>query len=88
MEVLAKPAHLNTEKEFYMNYEAMDYAVASVVAERLVRANDKEGLKNFLIAFEGAKLELALKTKRLGATRSSLSSFLKAFHKKFPLALA
>jgi hypothetical protein len=71
-----------------MNYEAMDYAVAAVLAEKFVKANDKEGLRNFLIAFEGAKLDLALKTKKLGIAKSSLNRFLKAFFKKFPLALA
>lgn len=71
-----------------MNYEAMDYSVAAVLAEKFVKANDKEGLRKFLIAFEGAKLDLAFKTKNIGVARSSLNRFLKAFFKKFPLALA
>ena len=71
-----------------MNYELMDYAVAAVKAEKFVKANDKEGLRNFLTAFEGAKLDLAFKTKKHGAVRASLNKFLKAFFKKFPLALA
>lgn len=71
-----------------MNYEAMDYGVAAVLAEKFVKANDKEGLRKFLIAFEGAKLNLAFKTKKLGVARSSLNRFTKAFLKKFPLALA
>jgi hypothetical protein len=71
-----------------MNYELMDYAVAAVLAEKFAKKNDKEGLRNFLTAFEGAKLDLALKTKKLGIVRSSLNKFLKAFFKKYPLVLA
>lgn len=71
-----------------MNYESMDYSMASVMAEKFVKANDKEGLRNFLIAFEGAKLDLAYKTKKLGFARSSLNKFLRVFFKKYPLALA
>lgn len=68
-----------------MNYASMDYAVASVVAERFVKANDKEGLRNFLMAFEDEKLDFASKTKKLGAARSLLNKFFKAFFRKYPI---
>lgn len=71
-----------------MNYESMDYTMASVMAEKFVKANDKEGLRNFLIGFEGARLDLTYKTKKLGFARSSLNKFLRVFFKKYPLALA
>lgn len=71
-----------------MNYELMDYGVASLIAEKYAKENDKEGLRDFLICFEGAKLDMAYRTKRMGSTRRSLTMFFKAFYKKFPLAFA
>jgi hypothetical protein len=71
-----------------MNYELMDFAVAKLIAEKYAKANDKEGLRNFLIAFEGAKLDFAYKTKKMGVMKRSLTMFFRAFYKKYPLALA
>ena len=71
-----------------MNYELLDFAVASLIAEKYAKANDKEGLRSFLIAFEGAKLDMAYRTKKMGVMKRSLTMFFRAFYKKFPLALA
>ena len=71
-----------------MNYELLEFSKAASISDAYAKAKDQEGLRNFLICFEGAKLDLAYRTRRMGVMRRSLTMFFRAFYKKYPLALA